>query len=57
MHVFCGLLRPGLRPILTQIKREDIGEQTLGDLQNLEKELETGLCRVLARKVSVIYFR
>ncbi|CAA7400941.1 unnamed protein product [Spirodela intermedia] len=35
---------------LRQMKGEDIGGLTLEELKKLEKELETGLCRVLARK-------
>ncbi|CAA6664359.1 unnamed protein product [Spirodela intermedia] len=35
---------------IEQMKGEDIGGLTLEELKKLEKELETGLCRVLARK-------
>ncbi|CAA7400937.1 unnamed protein product [Spirodela intermedia] len=35
---------------LRQMKGEDIGGLTLEELQNLEKALEIGLCRVLTRK-------
>nr|WQI83103.1 MADS-box transcription factor [Spirodela polyrhiza] len=35
---------------LRQMKGEDIEGLTLEELQNLEKALETGLCRVLTRK-------
>ncbi|CAA6672780.1 unnamed protein product [Spirodela intermedia] len=36
---------------LRQMRGEDIGGLTLEELQKLEEELETGLCRVLARKL------